>query len=246
MTDDRFGGAWLVTEYVHDPDGRFAGIVRQRRTLEAVSPDRMRVTQVCEPDAELADHPMGAFAGRWVFELVKHRSGLGGGGGGTLQTAGPAPDHEEDSAGGMRTYVGPDVVGYGIEWSPGAVTSQGFWPRFGHSFESWAVLTAPERQLTGGFFAAAGREVAAIVGVAVPDGGEWPALDLAAEPPDPTVGSEPQRRVGPLAVAERWPSPVEQLRTLALADPQTAQSVIITDRRGHQTRRVDMSVTPWP
>ena len=65
------GGAWLVTEYVHDPDGRFAGVVRQRRTLEAVSPDRMRVTQICEPGPELADHPMGAFAGRWAFELVK-------------------------------------------------------------------------------------------------------------------------------------------------------------------------------
>ena len=236
MTEDRFGGAWLVTEYVHDPDGRFAGVVRQRRTLEAVSPDRMRVTQVCEPDPELADHPMGAFAGRWVFELVKHRPGPGAGGG-APQTAGPAPDpEEEDPAGGMRTYVGPDVVGYGIEWSPGAVTSQGFWPRFGHSFESWAVVVAPERQLTGGFFTVAGREVAAIVGVAAPDAGEWPALDLAAEPPDPGVGPEAQRRVGPLAVAERWPSPVEQVRTLALADPQTGQSVIITDRRGHQTR----------
>lgn len=234
MTEDRFGGAWLVTEYVHDPDGRFAGVVRQRRTLEAVSPDRMRVTQVCEPGDELADHPMGAFAGRWVFELVKHRPGLGGGGG--AQIAESAPDPEDDPAGGLRTYVGPDVVGYGVEWSPGAVISQGFWPRFGHSFESWAAVVAPERQLTGGFFTAAGREVAAIVGVAAPDGGEWPALDLAAEPPDPGVGPEAQRRVGPLAVAERWPSPVEQVRTLALADPQSGQSVLITDRRGHQTR----------
>lgn len=228
MAEDRFGGAWLVTEYVHDPDGRFAGVVRQRRTLEAVSPDRMRVTQICEPGPELADHPMGAFAGRWAFELVKHR---------------PDP---EGPAGGLRTYVGPDVVGYGVEWSPGAMTSQGFWPRFGHSFESWAVVVAPERQLTGGFFTAAGREIAAIVGVAAPDGGEWPTLDLAAKPPDPGVGPEAQRRVGPLAVAERWPSPIERARTLALADPQTGQSVIITDRRGHQTRRVDVLTEPRP
>ncbi len=228
MTEDRFGGAWLVTEYVHDPDGRFAGTVRQRRLLEAVSPDRMRVTQVCEPGPELADHPMGAFAGRWVFELVKNRPSA------------------ESPAEGMRTYVGPDVVGYGVEWSPGAMTSRGFWPRFGHSFESYAVLVAPERQLTGGFFASAGQEMAAIVGVAAPDNGEWPALDLTAVPPDPSVGPEPQRRVGPLAVAERWPSPVEQVRTLALADPQTSQSVVISDRQGPQTRRVDVSVAPWP
>ena len=88
--------------------------------------------------------------------------------------------------------------------------------------------------------------MAAIVGVAAPDNGEWPALDLAAVPPDPSVGPEPQRRVGPLAVAERWPSPVEQVRTLALADPQTGQSVVISDRQGPQTRRVDVSVAPWP
>lgn len=228
MTEDRFGGAWLVTEYVHDPDGRFAGTVRQRRLLESVSPDRMRVTQVCEPGPELADHPMGAFAGRWVFELVKNRPGA------------------ESPAEGMRTYVGPDVVGYGVEWSPGAMTSRGFWPRFGHSFESYAVLVAPERQLTGGLFASAGQEMAVIVGVAAPDDGEWPALDLTASPPDPSVGPEPQRRVGPLAVAERWPSPVEQVRTLALADPQTGQSVVISDRQGPQTRRVDVSIAPWP
>ena len=230
MTEDRFGGAWLVTEYVHDPDGRFAGVVRQRRTLETLAEDRIRVTQVCEPDGDLAAHPMGAFAGRWVFDLVRHSA---------------ETETEEAGAGGLRTYVGPDVVGYGVEWSPGAMTSRGFWPRFGHGFESYAVLIAPERQLTGGFFSAAGREVAAIVGVAAPDGGAWPALDLAAAPPDPGVGGPgADRRIGPLAVAERWPSPVEQVRTLALADPQTGQSVVIIDRQSPETRRVDVSVTP--
>ena len=28
---DSFDGAWLVVEYVHDPDGTFVGVVRQRR-----------------------------------------------------------------------------------------------------------------------------------------------------------------------------------------------------------------------
>ena len=30
---DKFLGAWLVSEYVYNPDGSFAGIVRQRREL---------------------------------------------------------------------------------------------------------------------------------------------------------------------------------------------------------------------
>jgi len=214
---DRFGGTWLVTEYVHDPDGRFAGIVRQRRTVEALAPGRIRVTQVCEPDKRLDRHPMGAFAGRWVFE-------------GTTE-------------GALRVYEGPDVVGYGVEWSPGAMTSQGLWPRFGYAFESYGVVIAPDRQLTGGFFALAGRSVADIVGVAQPDRGEWPALDMAAEPPRlDCEGPGIQRRVGPLAVVEVWPSPTEKVRILALTDEATRSSFTIADRWSPQGRDVTVSV----
>ena len=220
---DRFAGHWLVTEYVHDPGGDLAGIVRQRRSLEATAPGVIRVTQVCEPEG-LDGHPMGAFAGSWIFDLR--------------------------TDGARRLYEGPDVVGYGVEWSPGAMTGQGIWPRFGHTFESWAVLVAPDRQLTGGFFALAGRSVADIVGVAEPDRGQWPTLDLVAPPPEspePQASHEPgpgvRRRVGPLAVAEHWPSPTERVRTLALTDPATGASLTIVDRRDPAGRQVDVSVT---
>ena len=216
MTDP-FDGAWLVTEYVHDPDGRFVGIVRQRRTLEPVASGRVRVTQICESDESLAGHPMQSFTGEWVFELT--------------------------ADGTLRRYLGPDVVGYGTEWSEGAMTAQGLWPRFGCTFESYAVLLTPERQLTGGFFAIAGRSVADIVGVAVPDRDSWPTLDLAA--PAPRLRGEGpgvQRRVGPLAIAEAWPSATERVRTLGLADSTTQKSVILVDRQWPQERRVDVSI----
>lgn len=213
---DPFAGAWLVTEYVHDPDGRLAGIVRQRRTLEATAPGVIRVTQVCEPEG-LDGHPMQHFAGTWVFDLR--------------------------TDGARRIYEGPDVVGYGYEWSPGAMTGRGVWPRFGHTFESFAVLVAPDRQLTGGFFGLAGRSVADIVGAAEPDSGSWPALDLTAAPPEvPARGPGVRREVGPLAVAENWPSPTERVRTLAMADRVSGMSLTIVDRKGPGTRQVDVSI----
>ena len=213
---DPFAGAWLVTEYVHDPDGRLAGIVRQRRTLEATAPGVIRVTQVCEPEG-LDGHPMQDFAGTWVFDLR--------------------------TDGARRIYEGPDVVGHGYEWSPGAMTGRGVWPRFGHTFESFAVLVAPDRQLTGGFFSLGGRPVADIVGVAEPDSGSWPALDLTAAPPEvPARGPGVRREVGPLTVAENWPSPTERVRTLAMADRVSGMSLTIVDRKGPGTRQVDVSI----
>jgi hypothetical protein len=214
---DPFSGAWLVTEYVHDPDGRLAGIVRQRRTLEAVTPEVIRVTQVCEPEG-LRGHPMADFAGTWVFDLRIE--------------------------GALRCYEGPDVVGHGHEWSPGAMTGRGVWPRFGHTFESFAVLVAPDRQLTGGFFDLAGRSVVDVVGVAEPDGGRWPELDLSAAPSPPAaIGPGVARRVGPLTVAEHWPSPTEQVRTLAIADPLGGAAVTIASHQGPHSRHVEVAVT---
>jgi len=176
MADDNFGGAWLVTEYVFDPDGTFAGIVKQRRVVEAIADGRLRVTQMCEPSAELADHAMGAFAGEWVFDL------------------------EVDGV--HRRYLGPDVVGLGTEWQPGAMTGHGLWPRFGHEFTSYGVLVAPDRQLTGGFFSKAGRSVADIVGVAVPESdGIEPTLDLSVEAPAVEDEWQLSRTVGPMRIA---------------------------------------------
>ena len=58
---DRFGGAWLVLEYVFDPDGAYRGSVTQRRRVEPVQGDRFRVSQSCVPSAELDSPPHGGF-----------------------------------------------------------------------------------------------------------------------------------------------------------------------------------------
>ena len=191
---DRFGGAWLVTEHVFDPGGAYRGSVTQRRRVEPGDDGRFRVVQHCEPSPELDGHPMAAFAGEWVFDM------------------------EIDGA--ERRYLGPDVVGAGTGWSPGAMTGRGAWPRFGYEFESYSVLVAPDRQLTGGFFSLAGRSVADIVGVAVPESaGVEPRLDLSAPVPE-VEGSWPRRRsVGPLLVAADQPSALHRRRLLAMRDP---------------------------
>ena len=155
---DNFLGAWLVSEYVYEADGSFVGIVRQRRTLQQLSSGRIRVWQQCEPDNDLADHPMGGFAGEWVFELGVN--------------------------GRYRYYYGPDVVGSGVQWVEGVMNGQGIWPRFGHNFTSFAWLASPERQLTGGKFFKASHMIANIVGVAVPAEVEaaWPELAPVQHP----------------------------------------------------------------
>ena len=191
---DRFSGAWLVTEYVFDPGGAYRGTVTQRRRVEQEGESRFRVVQSCQPSPELDGHPMADFAGDWVFDM------------------------EIDGA--QRRYLGPDVVGAGTEWQPGTMTGQGAWPRFGYEFESYSVLVAPDRQLTGGFFSLAGRSVADIVGVAVPESANIePRLDLSAPVPD-AEGSWPRRRsAGPLLVAADQPSPLLRRRLLAMHDP---------------------------
>ena len=75
-------------------------------------------------------------------------------------------------------------------------------------------------QLTGGFFSLAGRSVADIVGVAVPESANIePRLNLSAPVPD-AEGSWPRRRsVGPLLVAADQPSPLLRRRLLAMHDP---------------------------
>lgn len=218
MSED-FTGSWLVSEYVFNPDGSFAGIIRQRRMLESSPGGRISVTQICEPERSLSDHPMGAFSGRWEFEL--------------------------ETEGALRRYLGPDVVGYGTEWNPGAMTGQGVWPRFGHTFESYAVVVAEQRQLTGGFFSLSGRSVADIVGAAVESGEDWPELDIHADPPTlPLPAEHPsvQRRIGPMAVAESWLSPTERVRFLGIRG--SAETVRIVDRLTPSGRSVTVSCEP--
>lgn len=156
MTPDRFLGAWRVTEYVFNPDGGPAGLIRQTRSLERLADGRARVVQRMTPSPSLAGHPMAEFAGEWVFDLAV--------------------------AGRARRYLGPDVVGTGLAWGDGVTTGRGVWPRFGHTFTSFGVLTLSGRQLTGGKFYNAGAMVANIVGVAAPAPDGAADDDLAAFP----------------------------------------------------------------
>lgn len=199
---DSFSGAWLVTEYVHDPVGSLIGTIKQRRTVEATTSGRLRVVQVCEPSDSLDGHPMAAFAGEWQFELEVH--------------------------GDKRHYLGPDVVGVGTQWAPGAMTGEGVWPRFGHEFSSYGVLVNPGRQLTGGSFSRAGRSIADIVGVAVPESlGVEPELDLAAEP-ESLDELMVQRRIGPMRIGVRRLSPTTTKWMATMHDGHTNTNISIT------------------
>lgn len=140
---DRFTGDWLVTEYVYNPDGTFAGEIQQRRKLQRRDDGTTRVVQQCTPDVRLAEHIMAAFAGEWVFDLTRE--------------------------GRTRRYHGPDVVGMGLAWGESCITGRGVWTRFGHNFTSFGVMVLPHRQITGGKFYNANELVANIFGVAVPE-----------------------------------------------------------------------------
>lgn len=153
-----FLGDWLVSEYVYTPAGEYVGVVRQRRRLEPAA-DRIRVVQVCEPVATVADLSlwgqetaalMDRRVGEFVFDLAV--------------------------VGRARRYLGPDVIGGGVTWSEGVLTARGLWPRFGYNFTSFSFLLASDRQVTGGRFAIANRPVAVIVGVAGPAAQGYPQL----------------------------------------------------------------------
>lgn len=157
-----FLGAWLVSEYVYNPDGSFVGVVRQRRELTRLENGDLRVWQLCEPcDFE---HPIAKRVGEYVFDLrIEGRT---------------------------RCYLGPDVVGSGLTWGEGVLMGRGLWPRFGHNFTSFSVQTSAERQVTGGKFFNVGEMVANIVGVAVTKEntrpGDWPVLSGPTWPGDLT------------------------------------------------------------
>ena len=215
--NDSFGGAWLVTEYVYDPDGTYRGIVAQRRIVEPAGENRLRVIQHCDPSPELADHSMAAFAGQWVFDL--------------------------EVIGAERRYLGPDVVGTATEWQPGAITGQGVWPRFGYEFESYSVLVAPDRQLTGGFFSLAGRSVVDIIGVAVPESsGLKPHLDLSTPPPHPSDEWPLHRTIGPMLIATAHPTPTHHRRLWAMHDPLTPTTLTLTQDTTNNHHSVSVTI----
>ncbi|MCL4871178.1 MAG: hypothetical protein KJ063_19635 [Anaerolineae bacterium] len=177
-----FLGAWLVQEYVYNPDGTFAGTVQQRRELVRQPDGRIRVTQHCQPGPELAGHPMGRFTGTPVFDLTV------------------APPY--------RHYHGPAVIGTAITWSDGVMTGQGIWPEFGHNFRSFTILTQPARQLTGGKFSNASQMVANIIGLVVPEeaANGWPTFSgphWPGELAQTWVGTAEKVRVSSLESAVR-------------------------------------------
>jgi hypothetical protein len=147
-----FSGRWLVSEYVYTPHGEFVGIVRQQRWVELTdAPDRLQIIQICEPvvrqlkissDAQTVADVMDRRTGEFVFDLFVD--------------------------GQSRHYLGPDVVGGGFSWKDGVLTARGMWPNFGFNFASFSILTTSTRQVTGGRFYQANREICTIVGVAAP------------------------------------------------------------------------------
>lgn len=143
---DNFTGRWLVSEYVYNPDGSFAGIVQQKRYLETYKDGLIRVIQDCEPLPELNGHPMANFRGHWEFDLLRE--------------------------GHLRQYHGSDVIGTGYPWGDKAMTGEGIWPHFGHNFTSFAFVPNAERQLTGGAFYNSGEMIAKIIGIAHPETSE--------------------------------------------------------------------------
>ncbi len=145
---DAFTGAWLVTEYVYNPDGAFVGHVHQRRVLRPQADGTLEVYQRCQPRLQDAQHPMARFEGEWVFRLCRD--------------------------GRHRRYLGPDVVGEGVSWGEDVITGRGIWPRFGHDFDSFGVMLSPQRQITGGRFYRGWQQVAFIVGLAVPERADAP------------------------------------------------------------------------
>ncbi len=167
---------------------------------------------------------MSGFAGEWVFEV--------------------------EVSGTSRLYMGPDVVGFGTEWQTGAMTGQGLWPRFGYEFESYAVLVACDRQLTGGCFSLAGRPIAEIVGVAVPESsGLDPRLELSATPPELgeegdewTLDRTVSRTIGPMRVSVAWPLPSRRLRRWAMRDPLGSSGIVVTEVQEEDNRSVSVIV----
>lgn len=159
---DNFTGRWLVSEYVFNPDGTFAGTVQQKRSVERLSDTQLRVIQDCEPSPELTSHLMNAFRGHWEFDLH-------------------ITDHQ-------REYHGVDVMGTGIPYGAGSMLGDGIWTRFGYNFTSFGLLPSPDRQLTGGAFYHANQMVARIAGVATPERQDaieqYPVLQYMTSPID--------------------------------------------------------------
>lgn len=166
MSQSAFIGDWRVTEYVYTPAGEFVGYIRQERTLWPTQ-QALRIRQICAPVEEApglsaeARRVCAAFnrrTGTYVFDIY--------------------------TEGRARHYRGPAVLGSGRLWREGVLTARGLWPDLGYTFTSFSFMVHPHRQITGGRFTLAGRELCTLVGVAVPS--QQPYAELAA--PAPVVG----------------------------------------------------------
>lgn len=161
-----FVGEWRVTEYVYTPAGEFVGYIRQGRALWPTQ-EALRIRQICAPVEEVT----GLSAeGRRVCAALNRRNGTF--------------IFDIHTHGSARHYRGPAVLGSGRLWREGVLTARGIWPDLGYTFTSFSFVLHPHRQITGGRFSVAGRELCALVGVAVPS--QQPYAELAA--PAPVVG----------------------------------------------------------
>lgn len=153
--------AWLVTEYVYNPDGTFVGLIRQRHQMQVLSDGNIRVTITCEP--EFTGHALARLKGDWTFDLGREY--------------------------GKLIYHGPDIIGTGRSWGERTLTTVGEWGRVGYVTAAYSVVIEPDRQIVGSRFDAttalrpltfdSNRETAAkTVGIAspeiVPD--DWPVF----------------------------------------------------------------------
>lgn len=165
-------GAWRTTQYIYNPDGSFAGTIRQRRELFQLPNGNTRIIHYDTPQPELDGHPMSQFSGKRKVDVVND--------------------------GRARRYLGPDLIGSGLAWDEGVTAGQGLLPTYGHNFTSLAMQVDIERQLTWGRYYNATEAVATIIGIAVPErykgDPDWPALDGPHWPHQVAIDWEGYRR----------------------------------------------------
>ncbi len=166
MSQSAFNGDWRVTEYAYTPAGEFVGYIRQERALWPTQ-QALRIRQICAPVEEA---PGLSKEARRVCAALNRRNGTF--------------IFDIHTHGSARHYRGPAVLGSGRLWREGVLTARGLWPDLGYTFTSFSFMLHPHRQITGGRFTLAGRELCTLVGVAVP--APQPYAELAA--PAPVVG----------------------------------------------------------
>jgi hypothetical protein len=161
---DKFLGDWRISHYVYNANGSFAGILRERRTLESQGEGRVRVVSQIEPSHELARHAVQQLAGEWVHEIDTNEN---------LPRQLP-----------YRGYpiIGSEINGKRLDWGWNTITEHGQWGAF--AFTAFGALINPQRQVIATIFEPTGvRKItfrpqsdtyAKMIGIAVPSEEDYP------------------------------------------------------------------------